>query len=367
MYKVLWIGNFLENSGWGTVGLNGILALDSTGIDLVLRPISFGEQIKKVTPRITELMNKDINNVDVCILHTLPTLYTFSGAYTKNIGFYEAETNDYSSSLWQKYCNLMDSVWVPSELNRKQAQVSGVTVPISVVNHCIEWDRYQNFEPTADIEQLKDGYNFCFVGELSKRKNITAILRAFHTEFHPSENVNLFLKINKPGFSGPDCLKLFNESHQAIKDGLKIRASYKEPVVVAEHLPYIHLLSFMSQCHCFVSASYGESWCQPALDSLAMGLNLLYTACTGTEEFAQVHGAQPIKSHEVPCWGAVETLPEIYSAYDRWQEIDVDALAFGMRNMYEQRNNQNRKEIAESVRCFDFREVGKRMVEAIYA
>ena len=213
---------------------------------------------------------------------------------------------------------------------------------------------------------MKDGYNFCFVGELSKRKNITAILRAFHTEFHPSENVNLLLKINKPGFSGPECLKLFNESHGAIKAGLKLRKKYKEPIVIAEYLSYINLLSIMSQCHCFVSASYGESWCQPALDSLAMGLNLLYTEGTGTDEFAQVHGAQPIKSHKTPCFGAVETLLEIYSGYDSWKEIDIESLMFGMRNMYEQRNNQDRKKIAESVRCFDYKEIGRQMLNAIY-
>jgi len=353
-----------DKTGWGYVGLNNVLALDSTGVDLVVRSINCGGIPHQYTPRMMELLGRDISNVDVCIQHILPTDYIYNGSY-QNIGYYEAETCDYSSSMWPKYINMMDQAWVPSIVNKNNAENSGVNIPISIVHHCIEWDRYQNFRPTAHIAELDGSYNFCFVGELSKRKNIASLLRAFHTEFHPSENVNLFLKLNAPGLDREQCSKKFTEYHNMVKGGLKLRARYKEPIVITEHESYSNVISMMQQCHCFVSTSYGESWSQSGLDSLALGLNVLYTCMTGTHEFASV-GTDAVNSKKVPCFGAIDTLPNLYSGNDFWREIDIPDLMFSMRNMYEQRNNQDRVKIAESVKKFDYKEVGKKMMEAIY-
>jgi glycosyltransferase involved in cell wall biosynthesis len=361
--KVLYL-SVMDQSGWGYVSTNNILALDSTGVDLVVRAIPFGGIPQRFTPRMQELQARDISNVDVCIQHILPNSMVYNGSYGKNIAYYEAETSNYYDSMWTKYINLMDESWVPSLVNKNNAEWSGVTNSVKVVNHCIEWDRYQTLQPTAHVEELDGSYNFCFVGELSKRKNIAAILRAFHTEFHPSENVNLFLKLNSPGLNSDQCMQKFEGYHQVIKDGLKLRARYKEPIVVTGHESYGNVLSMMKQCHCFVSASYGESWCQPALDSLALGLNVIYTKGTGTEEFCGP-GTIAVKSHLSPCFGAVDTLPNLYSANDLWRDIDIIDLMYSMRNMYEQRNNQDRKKIAESVKYLDYKEVGKKMLETI--
>jgi glycosyltransferase involved in cell wall biosynthesis len=362
MVKILYIG-VADQTGWGYVSTNNILALDSTRVDLVVRSISFGGIPQRLTPRIQELQARDISNVDVCIQHILPSNFCYNGSY-KNIGYYEAETSNYYDSMWPKFINILDEAWVPSLVNKNNAEWSGVTVPIKVVNHCIEWDRYQTLKPTAHIQELDGSYNFCFVGELAKRKNIAAILRAFHTEFHPSENVNLFLKLNAPGLNSDQCMGKFEQYHKMVKEGLKLRARYKEPVVVTGHESYANVLSMMKQCHCFVSASYGESWCQPALDSLALGLNVIYTKGTGTEEFCGP-GTIAVKSNLSPCFGAVDTLPNLYSANDMWRDIDIQDLMYSMRNMYEQRNTQDRKKIAESVKCLDYKEVGKKMLEAI--
>lgn len=364
--KILYLANFLEGTGWGQASLNNILALDSVGADLVLRPLSFNGAVRKVPDRIHELMARDISNIDVCIQHTLPTFYCYNGSY-KNIGYYEAETNDYSSSMWPKHINLLDRAWVPTELNRKQAEVSGVSIPISVVNHCIDTDKYYNLVPSASVDELENSYNFCFVGELSKRKNIGAILRAFYSEFHPSENVGLFLKLNSPGLSDVQCMEKFTILDESIRRGMKYRQNYRAPSVITYFESYNNLLSIMSQCHCFVSASHGEAWCYPALEALALGLNVLYTADTGVEEFAMPPHSYAVKSHTVPCFGANETLPEIYSCRDSWQEIDVPSLMFGMRNMYEQRHNQDRKKIAQSISKFGYEEVGRQMLEALNA
>lgn len=364
MKKILWISNYHESTGWGNVSLNNILALDSTGTDIVLRPISFGGPLKKLTPRILDLQERDISNVDVCIQHILPTSMVYNGSYGKNIAYYEAETSNYYDSMWTKYINLLDESWVPSLVNKNNAEWSGVTNPVKVVNHCIEWDRYQNFKPTAHVDELDGPYNFCFVGELAKRKNIAAIIRAFHTEFHPSENVGLFLKLNSPALNSDQCMDKFNQYHQVIKDGLKLRARYKDVSVITGHESYSNVLSMMKQCHCFVSASYGESWCQPALDALALGLNVIYTNGTGTQEFCGP-GTIAVKSNLSPCFGAIDTLPNLYSANDLWRDIDIMDLMYSMRNMYEQRNNQDRNKIAESVKYLDYKEVGKKMLEAI--
>lgn len=364
--KILYISNAFENSGWGNASFSNIMALESTGVDLVLRNLSFGGKQKKINPRILALAEKPIHGVDICIQHTLPTLYCYNGA-CKNIGFYETETTDFNYSMWHKYINMMDYAWVPTELNKSQSQNSGVDIPIQVINHCLELDRYYNLEKTANVSELEGSYNFCFVGELSKRKNIPALLRAFYTEFHPTENVNLLLKLNSPGHNESECMNQFQILNRTIKDGLKIRSVYKDPIVITRHETQNDLLSIVSQCHCFISTSYGEAWCIPALEALALGLNVLYTAGTGTEEFCFNNHAHPVKSKQTPCFGSIDSLPEIYSSHDNWMDIDIQDLRFCMRNMFEQKNTKNRKDISKSVLNFDYKVVGNKMMEVLNA
>ena len=329
--KVLYIGNYKDGTGWANAALNNILALDSAGVNVVPRAISFNGKSIDVPQRIYELEDNDSFDSDVCIQHTLPPYYSYN-SNVKNIGFYVTETNTFNDTMWHKSINMMDEAWVPNKQIVEASKKSGVTIPIKIAPHSLDMSEYEDIPESANVQELQGNFNFCFVGDFIHRKNITALLRAFHSEFHPSEPANLFLKLSKHGYSSEECLDSFKAYSQSVKRSLKLRENYKEEVVICGFLEKRHMLSIMSKCHCFVAPSYGEAWCIPALEAMALKMPVIYTEGTGMDDFCYGYSI-PAKS--VPCYGAMDSLPSVYTSASKWQEVDVNKLAQLMRSAYE--------------------------------
>ena len=53
--KVLYIGNYRDGTGWANACINNILALDSAGVNVVPRAITFETQQQDYPSRIKEL------------------------------------------------------------------------------------------------------------------------------------------------------------------------------------------------------------------------------------------------------------------------------------------------------------------------
>lgn len=364
--KVLYISNYLDGTGWGNAAVMNILALDTAGVRVVPRAITFNGQAGKtnVPQRIRELESDDLSNIDVCIQHTLPTQFIYNSQF-KNIGLYETETHDFHYSMWHKYINLLDEAWVPNSQALRASAMSGVKIPIKIAPHCIDFNSYRKIEKTATIGELENSFNFCFVGEFVARKNISTLLKAFHIEFHPSENVNLFLKLHIPGATSEQTLAEFNRMNNQITSGLKLRRKYKEPCIVTGMLDRKHLLSIMKQCHTFVCSSHGEAWCIPALEAMAMGMQVIYPRDSGMADFAW---GLDVPCHQSHCYGAVDALPEIYTGYDLWDEISIPDLCSAMRAMYmlyQDDKNLWSKPPKERAAEYDLRTIGQQLKELL--
>lgn len=367
--KILYLGNYLDGTGWGNAAEQAILALDSAGVEVVPRVITFNDFAGRdnVNKRILELQtNSFADNIDICIQHTLPELYIYNDS-CKHIARFESETNDLRYSLWPKYINLLDEAWVPNRQAHMAAISSGVTKPVKIAHHCIDISKYEKIEKTATVTELNHSFNFCFVGEFTSRKNISALLTAFHIEFHPSENINLFLKLNISGMNSNKVIEQFNNVNEKIKAGLRIRNKYKNPVIITGMLPENQLKSIMKQCHCFVCSSNGEAWCIPALEAMAMGMRVIYPKGSGLQEFACDTGFS-FDVNETPCMG-LDTLPNLQTAFDTWNSPDINSLCIAMRYAYNayqhaEKNAWSDHPKIEAAR-FDYKEVGKRLKELL--
>ena len=366
--KTLYIGNYKDSTGSGYASLNNILALHSAGVDVVPRAITFNNSHTDIHPTVTELESKSDANCDACIYHTLPPLYSYN-SNLKNIGFFVTETVTFTETMWQKHINMMDEVWVPNNQMVEACHKSGVKVPIKVAPHSLDLAKYKNIEDCASAAEFDGCFNFCFVGEMINRKNIEGLLRAFHSEFHPSEPVNLMLKISKSGLSSDDTLNAFKQLSDSVKSKLKIRTKYKKEIAISGHLEDRHLLSLMSKCQCFVMPSFGEAWCIPALESMAIGMPVIYTGNTGMDDFC--HGWK-VESEAKSCYNATDSLDYMYTSHTKWMEPSIEHLASAMRVAYETYKNDKEK---YDLICADAQlraenysnmRVGRRLKELLY-
>ena len=101
--KVLYIGNYKDGTGWANACLNNILALDSAGVDIVPRAITFEAQQQNYPQRIKDLEANSTNGCDICIQHTLPHLYSYDSRYKKQ----DTKGKEYFTHLIPPYISLV--------------------------------------------------------------------------------------------------------------------------------------------------------------------------------------------------------------------------------------------------------------------
>lgn len=321
--RVLYIGNYKDGTGWGDASLNNILAMDAAGIDVVPRAVTYKDKVDFNNQKILELESKDADGCDVCVQHVLPHLYSYDSSFKLNIGFLASETLDLKYSGWNEYASIMDEIWVPSNACKKSLDIEK---PVHVIPHSLNFSDYKNTESGNKIENLIGTYNFVFVGEFIERKDLKSLLRAFHAEFQPWENVNLYIKT-----SGAD-ISAVQDFCKQIKSGLKVSEEYKEEVVICGRLDKKDYISTLAQCHCFVMPSHGEAFCIPALEATALGLECLWTKGTGLDDFAM---GKAVESYEEPCFGGVSSLRNLYTARNKWLTIRVSSLQREMRRCFD--------------------------------
>lgn len=355
--KVLYIGNYKDGTGWGNAAAGNILAMQSAGIVVVPRAVTYNSNKDfDVCANILDAEKLSAEGCDVVVQHVLPHFYSYNSDY-RNVGYLDIESTNIRPLGWHKYCNIMDEMWVPSIATKEILEDSGVTVPIYIVPHPI------NGEPNVGserIEELQQGFTFGFVGEFTERKNIKALVQAFHVEFDVNEPVNLFIK------TSGKTTEFIDGYFEQIKRGLRDRKKYKKEVYVTGRMPEDEYIGVMSQIDCFVMPSRGEAYCIPAVEAMNLGIPSIYTEGTGMGHLT----GWPVKSYEAPCFGATEALSGLDTALSTWREISVLDLCCTMRSVYQELSDLSARETIyrtckESAQQFNYNNVGKKIKEIL--
>ena len=368
--KILYIGNYRDTpSGWGNATKDYILALDSVGVDVVPRPIRLSQERKTDLPeRVVELENNSPENCDAVIIQTLPHLYDKPSS-VPHVGMFCSETTNFLTSSWSERCNIMDHLIVMNPQGVMAAKESSVTTPVSVVPVPTDISKFEQSYDKLDIPEIQDTFNFYFVGESVHRKNIGALIKAFHLEFGVDEPVNLVIKTSLPGAGPEESLNNIKEKINAIKGGLKTwpNNTYKREVIITNHLSEEQMMQLHNTCDCFVAPSFGEAWCIPAFDAMGMGNPVIATDCTAFPSYVDKDTGILVPSRETPVFGMTNTFGDLYTGRENWWEIDVAHLRKSMRYMYE--NKSYYSALSENCRRkayeFTYETVGQNMKQVL--
>lgn len=356
--RILYVGNWKQSSGWSDAALGLIQALDSVGLDVVPRAINMGGPNRQVPQRVLDLEKKSQAGCDIVIQHVLPHMFEYDGRYQKNIIYFAAETNKINR-VWVQHLNLADEVWVINAQMERAALDSGVKKPIFVVPHAFDMVKYaQSYPVLPELESVLNKGDFVFLqlSEFVRRKGFVHLLKAFFAEFKPWEPVQLVIKTNKAGVSVDELNEHVGQFIEEIKKGLKLGPSnsYKKPILITGQMSESQVMSLHKSCHCFVSPSHGEAWSIPTFSSLAMGKPPIVTDCTGFKEYVTEETGWLVKCRLEDCFGAVDSLPDLYRSDEQWWTVDVMDLRRCMREAYENRDLLKQKGLAGINKSYDF-------------
>jgi glycosyltransferase involved in cell wall biosynthesis len=392
--KILFIGPYKDGTGWAHSATELILALDAAGIDTVCRPFKLNEVNGEVPPRILELEEKSEKGADIVIQNCLPHHTDYNGHFDKNIAYYFTETSHFKNSQWAERLNLLDEAWVPCTSVREASYNSNVYIPISIVPIPCNTHKYQEKYEKLNLPHLDDKFIFYTIGEINHRKNIKALIMAYHLEFKPDEPVGLVIKGYIPGIHPSQIDDIISRDINKIKDELKLyrkKETYLTETIITQDLTEKEIMQLHHTCHCYVSPSYGEGWNIPAFDAMAMGKTPICTNQGGpvafllwndrytknndgsfTKEERTVisnnmavggkyssikdsYAGWLVKSQPEPVFGMTKgTFGDIYVGNEEWESINIHHLRECMREAYENKQEREVRSKAGIERAYDF-------------
>ena len=358
--KVLYIGHYKEKSEWSQIAKNYILSMDSVGIDVVCRNVTLTKDNPEIDKRLIKFEKKDSTNCDYCIQHVLPHHLVGTSNFKKNITIFFSENTTIKHLSWFNHLQLMDEIWVPNEDAKIYLKQDEINVPIKIVPHCTDTERYTKKYPSINIPQADSKFKFYYIGDLNDNKNIRAIIRAFHSEFDRSEPVVMIFKIKKFGMSSEQVRQNFDKILAEEKTKLRMYPrldDYIKDIVITEDITDEHICALHQYCDCFVCPSHGEAWSIPSFDAMAFGNVPICSDFGGPAQFidsSNLNTGRLLSGVFAPCQCSDAAFPDMFTGRENWYIPCELELKNAMRWYYTTKNANGNPKIDGLTRAKEF-------------
>src|SRR3990172_2568219 len=302
---------------------------------------------------------------DVVIWHTTPDATVRMGD-KPNLIFAVWECQGLPDG-WADYINALDGLLTASEFSAKIFRDGGVTVPIEVVPHPIDIDR---FYPQVDGSAFRSQYRvktlFLSVAQWMFRKGMDDLLIAYLTEFTDRDDVGLALLTWGGSHRYPEREKI-KRAICYIRKSLNI--DHQPPVwFIEDKVPPLRLPEVYAAADVHVSATRAEAFLIPAFEAAAVKRPSIFTGWGGQVDLLGPDAAWHVPYELEPVHGANATLTRHYTGHQTWARISLNGLRKAMREAYEHpelREAKAEKALEVVLDNLSFPAIGTRTLEAI--
>lgn len=340
MIKLLFTGPLLDFSGFAHASRNLLRALaHSDQLNVVARPLRYDQLDEGQTFNVPEwmatLLKNDLQGVDMALqmttsnIEAVPVPGIVNGLYT----FFET---DILQPAWAQKANEFDFLVVPSRFNAQTLLRSGVQKPILVAAPPCDVDEYRRPYAEFNIENIGDRTVFYNICQLSTKKGIDVLLRAYYAAFATMPNdVLLVLKTYINMYGRQNDVDMVKGYIQNIKQRCRIPIKDFPPV-----LPIVYTMSD-SEIHglhgrgdAYVCSSRAEGWGIPVFDALAHGKTVISHTAGGLGDFVSrdnslTYGGTPSLFFDMPHGD-----PGLFTGIEQCFEPSPAELALTMRHFH---------------------------------
>lgn len=335
--RICFTGPLLGFSGYGSFSRNFLKTLYVAGFDVVARDLKYdkSDKLLQIPPWMQETLEKPLTNIDVLIQATTMNVEAVPKPGILN-GIYFFFETDRIPPAWVEKGNQFDFIMVPTREVAIALMQSGILKPILVIAPPFDMSIYtQNFKPLdiPGIEGRTVFYNIC---QLSGKKGIDLLLRAYYAAFcDMPDEVILILKTYIGMQDRTRDREQITNFINNIKAGCRIPVPKLPPVLpILDIMDDEEIYSLHKTGHCYVNSSRGEGWGFPQFEALVLG-NTLISHNQGsfadwiTEDIAMLYQALPTHVFNIP-----HSDSTLYTGVERFFEPSTTQMADLMRSFH---------------------------------
>jgi glycosyltransferase involved in cell wall biosynthesis len=311
-------------TGYGEVARQIAFSLQDLGAKIWIKPRNWGYVKVDMSPSIKKRLFdlKKQNKVSTkgeeerALFVNVPTYFRQNtGKYA--IGVTMGEVDGIPPS-WAEYCNLMDTVFVPSSFSYQVFGLSGVeTEKLKILPLGVDSDFFTPEGEKMVLEKTEGRFVFLSVGEWVPRKGFDLLLRAFAREFSVHDDVCLVLRCHSNSSDyDPRGAGIAKSIAGIVRQEKRKNAPRVE--LISQTLAASGMPSLYRSAQCFVQATRGEGWNMPVFEALACGVPVITTNWSAHTDYLGQDTAYLIEiegMEAVPFSGS--SLDNLYLGY-RW-------------------------------------------------
>ncbi len=329
--KILFVGPLKDFSGYANAARNYVRSLDKVGCELVTRSVRYDSGSYKYSDREVALENKNLQGVEIILQQTTPNeTERKEGVFNVNIFCWET---DRIPREWVNQINQMDLTIVPCDENLIAARKSGVVIPIEKVPFAFDVEEYKKKPQPFFTPGTEDKFKLLTICQMTKKKGIDALLRAYYSEFQADESVILFLKVYISSNDNKQHKELIRNHIIKIKQLMRLD-NYPKVMIIHEIMNDDGIKRLHSTADCYVLPSRGEGWSITHFDAMGYGLPPISTNWGGPTEFIDDDLGWLVDCHMSPCFDMPHPHAFMYTAKDNWAEPHIDSLQLAMRQAF---------------------------------
>lgn len=338
--KLLFTGPILDFSGFAHASRNVLHMLSqSESLNVVARPLRYDQldigQTLLTPDWMKPLLKKDLLDIDIvlqmttCNVEAQPIPGVCNGLYT----FFET---DRLQPSWAAKAQQFDFLIVASRYNAETLLRSGVQKPILVAAPPCDTDDYKIDRTPFVIEGAEKRTVFYNICQLSTKKGIDTLLRAYYAAFAGTpDDVLLVLKTYVNMNNRDNDVEIIKQYIQKVKACCRIPVQKLPPV-----LPLVYTMSDddIHSLHvrgdAYVNASRAEGWCIPVFDALAHGKTVISHNKTGLQDFVGGHNAILYGGMVSFFYDMPHQDPMLYTGIEQCFEPSPAELAYNMQHFH---------------------------------
>lgn len=260
--KLLFVGPLRDFSGYAESSRHILKGLRHAGADLVCRHVKYDDGATFIFDDEEEqLFRKPLQDIDAMFQMTTPNEARVHPGLFNIIMFYWETTS--IPQYWVQQLNKFDLIVVPCEMNAIALKTSGVLKPVVVSYPMFDSSIYEKEYATLEIDGIENKILFYNICQLSPKKGIDSLLKAYFTGFADvRDQVLLVLKTYINMTSRQNEQQIIENFIGQIKKGLRIPEQYLPKILLlTDIMNFEEIQGLHKTCHCYVNSSRGEGWC----------------------------------------------------------------------------------------------------------